>query len=167
VGRRDLVEKLRRNPLKRALRLDKGRIAALEAVLRLYLDPERARSAVPTLRLLARPLENIRQTANRVLPTVQAWCGSAATAEVADCASQVGSGSLPVDRLPSSAVRIRWAEKRGVGTGLARIARALRSLPVPVVGRVHEDALWLDVRCLDDPADEALFVEQLQKNRFE
>jgi len=163
AGRRELVEKLRRNPLKRALRLDKARIAALEAVLRLYLDPERVRTAVPTLRLLTRSSENIRETANRLLPAVQAWCGSAATAEVADCASQVGSGSLPVDRLPSAALRIRWAAARGVGTGLAKISKALRELPVPVVGRVQEDALWLDLRCLDDAADEALFVDQLQK----
>jgi L-seryl-tRNA(Ser) seleniumtransferase len=167
VGRRKLVDRLRRNPLKRALRLDKARIAALEALLRLYLDPERVRTAVPTLRLLARNEPEIAETARRLQPAVQEWCGSAANADVAACSSQVGSGSLPVDRLPSAAVRIRWAEKRGVGTGLARISRALRGLPVPIVGRVHEDALWLDMRCLEDPAEEALLVKQLRKNRLE
>ncbi|MGQ0654355.1 MAG: L-seryl-tRNA(Sec) selenium transferase [Betaproteobacteria bacterium] len=164
VGRRDLVDRLRRNPLKRALRLDKARIAALEAVLRLYADPDRARKSIPTLRLLTRPLGEIEETARRLLPVVQAWCGAAATADIAACASQVGSGSLPVDRLPSAALRIRPAQARGVGTALARISQALRALPVPVVGRVHEDALWLDLRCLDDPADEALFLDQLRKS---
>ena len=164
VGRRELVEKLRRHPLKRALRLDKGRIAALEVVLRLSLDPDRARAAIPTLRLLARSQKEIGETARRLQPAMQAWCGSAATVEVADCASQVGSGSLPVDRLPSVALRIRWTQARGAGAGLEQLARALRALPVPVVGRIHEDALWLDVRCVDDPADEALLSEQLRKH---
>jgi L-seryl-tRNA(Ser) seleniumtransferase len=160
VGRRDLVEKLRRNPLKRALRLDKARIAALEAMLRLYLDPERARTAVPTLRFLSRNQNQIRETAQRLEAAVQAWCGSAASVDIAQCASQVGSGSLPVDRLPSAALRIRWAAGKGVGTGLAKMSRA----PIPVIGRLHEDALWLDMRCLDERADEALLAQQLERH---
>lgn len=164
VGRRHLVDRLRRNPLKRALRLDKARIAALETVLRLYLDPERARSSIPTLRLLTRPVADIEAAAQRLLPIVQAWCGPLAVADVAGCASQVGSGSLPVDRLPSAAVRIWWVEARGVGTGLARISRALRALPVPVIGRIQEDAFWLDFRCLEGAEDEALVADQLRKS---
>jgi L-seryl-tRNA(Ser) seleniumtransferase len=164
VGRRELVEKLRRHPLKRALRLDKGRIAALEVVLRLSLDPERARATIPTLRLLGRSQKEIGETARRLQPAMQAWCGESATVEVADCASQVGSGSLPVDRLPSAALRIRSTQARGAGTALDQLARALRALPVPVIGRIHEDALWLDLRCVEDPADEALLSEQLRKS---
>jgi L-seryl-tRNA(Ser) seleniumtransferase len=95
---------------------------------------------------------------------MQAWCGESATVELADCASQVGSGSLPVDRLPSAALRIRWAQARGAGAGLDQVSRALRALPVPVLGRIQEDALWLDLRCLDDPADEALLSEQLRNS---
>ena len=162
VGRRDLVEKLRRHPLKRALRLDKARIAALEAVLRLYLDPERVRASVPTLRLLSRTETEIEQTARRMEAALRAWCGPLATVDVAACASQVGSGSLPVDRLASVAVRIRWKETRGSGTGLAGLSKALRALPIPVIGRVQDDALWLDMRCLE-PADEALFAGQLER----
>jgi L-seryl-tRNA(Ser) seleniumtransferase len=164
VGRRELVEKLRRHPLKRALRLDKGRIAALEVVLRLSLDPERARATIPTLRLLTRNQKEIGETARRLQPAMQAWCGESATVEVADCASQVGSGSLPVDRLPSAALRIRSTRARGAGAGADQLARALRALPVPVLGRIQEDALWLDLRCLEDPADEALLSEQLRKS---
>jgi L-seryl-tRNA(Ser) seleniumtransferase len=135
-------------------------------VLRLYLNPDRTRASIPTLRLLTRPVDEIRDTAARLKTKVQAWCGTAATVEVAECASQVGSGSLPVDRLPSAALRIRWAAGKGIGTGLAKMSRALRALPVPVVGRVHEDALWLDMRCLDDPADEALLADQLERHRL-
>jgi L-seryl-tRNA(Ser) seleniumtransferase len=133
-------------------------------VLRLSLDPDRARSTIPTLRLLTRSQKEIGETARRLQPAMQAWCGGAATVEVADCASQVGSGSLPVDRLPSAALRIRCTQARGARSGLDRLARALRALPVPVVGRIHEDALWLDLRCVDDPVDEALLSEQLRKS---
>lgn len=159
VGRRDHIDRLKRNPLKRALRLDKARIAALEAVLRLYLDPDRLRDALPTLRLLTRTPEHISGLAARLQPVVQAYCGNLARVDVAPCASQVGSGSLPVDRLPSAALRIKWARAKGSGTGLAHIARVLRSLPIPVIGRLHDDALWLDMRCLED---EGGFAEQLR-----
>jgi len=145
VGKRDLIERLRRNPLKRALRLDKGRIAALEAVLRLYLDPERLPERLPALRQLTRTAAGISAAAERMRPALQAWCGERAEVSIAACASQVGSGSLPVDRLPSAALRISSSQVRP-----AAVAKALRSLPVPVIARIHEDAVWLDLRCLED-----------------
>ncbi|HZN86844.1 MAG TPA: L-seryl-tRNA(Sec) selenium transferase [Burkholderiales bacterium] len=154
VGRRELVEKLRKHPLKRALRLDKGRVAALEAVLRLYLDPARLRERLPTLRLLTRPEAEIAALAERMRAPMQGWCGERAAVSVQACASQVGSGSLPVDRLPSAALRLSPS-----GVKLARLARALRALPIPVIGRTHDDALWLDLRCLED---EAAFLAQLE-----
>jgi len=158
VGRKDLVEKLRKSPMKRALRLDKGRLAALEAVLRLYLDPERLRERLPTLRLLTRPQAEIAAAAERLRPALQAWCGDTAAVSVAPCASQVGSGSLPVDRLPSSALRIASEQRKP-----AAIAAALRALPIPVIGRIHEDAVWLDLRTLED---EAAFAAQLEGARL-
>ncbi len=158
VGRHELVERLRKNPMKRALRLDKGRIAALEAVLRLYLDPERLRERLPTLRLLTRPQAEIAALAERLRPVVQAYVGEMAEASVAECASQVGSGSLPVDRLPSAALRIASPDAKP-----AAIAKALRALPIPVIGRIHDDAVWLDLRCLED---EAAFARQLEGRRL-
>jgi L-seryl-tRNA(Ser) seleniumtransferase len=135
--------------LKRALRLDKGRIAALEAVLRLYLDPERLVERLPTLRLLCRPKQALLELAARLQPLVQSYCGTLAQVSVAPCASQVGSGSLPVERLESAALRlVPTAENPGAAA--AGIARALRALPVPVIGRVHDGAVWLDLRCLED-----------------
>jgi L-seryl-tRNA(Ser) seleniumtransferase len=147
VGRLELVDRLRRNPLKRTLRLDKARIAALEAVLRLYLDPERLRERLPTLRLLTRPVAEIAALAERLRPVLQEYCGALADASVAPCASQVGSGSLPVDRLPSAALRIVSSRLKA-----AQIAQHLRLLPIPVIARVHEGAVWLDLRCLEDEA---------------
>ncbi|MEX2241802.1 MAG: L-seryl-tRNA(Sec) selenium transferase [Burkholderiales bacterium] len=158
VGKGDLVAKLRRNPMKRVLRLDKGRIAALEAVLRLYLDPERLRERLPTLRLLTRPVREIRTLAERLYPVVQNYVGDKAQVKVEDCASQVGSGSLPVDRLPSAALRISSSDVKP-----AAIAKALRALPIPVIGRIHDDAVWLDLRCLED---EAAFAGQLEGRKL-
>jgi L-seryl-tRNA(Ser) seleniumtransferase len=158
VGKREQVAKLRKNPMKRALRLDKGRIAALESVLRLYLDPERLRERLPTLRLLTRPAGEIAALAERLRPAVQDYAGGEVQVDVADCASQVGSGSLPVDRLASTALRISSS-----GVRPAAIAKALRALPIPVIGRIHDDAVWLDVRCLED---EAGFVAQLEGRRL-
>ena len=158
VGKRELVGKLRKNPMKRALRLDKGRIAALEAVLRLYLDPGRLRERIPTLRLLTRPAAQIAALAERMYPALQGWCGGKAQVSAEPCASQVGSGSLPVDRLPSTALRVASKSVKP-----ARIAQALRTLPIPVIGRIHDDAVWLDLRCLED---EAAFLSQLEGRRL-
>ena len=160
VGRRDLIEKIRRNPLKRALRLDKMTIAALSAVLRLYEDPDRLVARVPTLRLLARKAGDIAACAARVLPVLAAALDGIATAEVIDCDSQIGSGAMPTRRIPSAALALRPVSVRGSGAALGRIAVALRSLPVPVIGRIAEGRMVLDLRCLEAHA-EAAFVAQL------
>jgi len=158
VGRKALIDRIRKCPLKRALRLDKMTIAALEATLRLYLDPDRLRQRLPALRLLSRPRDEIRACALRLQPAFAAALGARATVEVVDCSSQIGSGSLPVDRLPSAALSIRMAG-RGGGS-LDRLASRLRALPRPVVGRIHDNALLLDLRCLEADA-EAVLVAQL------
>lgn len=160
VGRADLVARLRANPMKRALRVDKMTLAALEAVLRLYADPERLRERLPALRLLARPLGEIEALAQRLLPAVAAALGGRAEARVVACRSQIGSGSLPVDLLPSAGIAIGIPGKKR-GALAARIAAAFRALPVPVLGRVKEGAFVMDLRCLE-PEHEPEFVEQLQ-----
>lgn len=158
AGRREYIERLRTNPLKRALRMDKGRIAALEAVLRLYLDPEHLAQRLPALRLLCRSKDQILEQARRMQRVVQEFCGGAAEVTVAPCVSQVGSGSLPAERLESAALRIA-PPVDDAGAAAARIARALRGLPLPVIGRVHDRAVWLDLRCLED---EESFAAQLR-----
>jgi L-seryl-tRNA(Ser) seleniumtransferase len=152
VGRADFVGQLNRNPLKRALRLDKARLAALEEVLLLYLSPERLAGELPTLRLLVRSPEDIRRTAERLAPALRVrWPGRPVAVEA--CRSQIGSGALPVDLLPSFAVTIG-------GGGLERLSSGLRGFARPVIGRIAEGRLWLDCRCLE-PADEAAFIAQL------
>ena len=159
VGRADLIIRIKRNPMKRAMRVDKMTIAALAAVLRLYADPERLAERLPALRLLARPVDDIEAAASRLQPVLIGPLADIAAVEIVPCQSQIGSGALPVDRLPSVALSIRPAVgRRGAGAALRRLTQAFRALPVPVIGRVQDGALILDLRCLED---EAAFVDQI------
>ena len=157
VGRRDLVRACARNHLKRALRLDKLRLAALEATLRLYRDPDTLARRLPTLRFFARTREDIAAQARRLLPAWATALPAGWTGSVAECASQIGSGALPLDTLPSAALAAAPPGKAR-GRALDALSARLRALPVPVIGRVKDDALLLDLRCLED---EAGFLAQL------
>ena len=150
VGRKELLTKINRNPMKRALRVDKMRLAILEATLKLYRDPDGLAERLPTLRLLARPQAEIAALAERLLPAVASALGDAFAVTQIDCASQIGSGALPVETVPSAALAIRPKAARGGGTALAALAAALRKLPVPVIGRTEDGALVLDLRCLEN-----------------
>ena len=159
VGHRDLIARLKKNPLKRALRVGKITLAAIEALLRLYMVPERLPERLTTLRLFIRPQADIRRQAERLLPGMQAALAPAWTVTVEPMFSQIGSGALPVDSLPSCGVVIRCADGKRAGRRLKALAARLRELPRPVIGRVADDALWLDLRCLDE-ADEGAFAQQ-------
>ena len=191
VGRAALIAKLKKHPLKRALRCDKLTLAALDAVLRLYGDPNRLVQRLPTLRLLARPATEIEALARRLQPGVAAWwtagwtaglataladgpAPAAATAagagaapaavEVVPVFSQIGSGALPVDRLPSHALRFTLpGAKRHAGRALEALASRLRALPVPVIGRISDGTLLLDLRCLEDEAGFAALFAMPQR----
>jgi L-seryl-tRNA(Ser) seleniumtransferase len=159
VGRADLIRTIKRNPLKRALRVDKMTVAALSAVLRLYSNPERLANRLPVLRLLARPVEEIRAMADRLRDLVAPGLEGIATVETTSCASQIGSGALPTREIPSAGLAIRPpASVRHPGTALEHIARAFRQLPIPVIGRIQNGAFIFDLRTLED---EAAFVDQL------
>jgi len=152
AGRRDLVERIKRNPMRRALRLDKVTIAALDAVLTLYQTPERLAETVPSLRNLARPVPEIEETAKAVATALASAAPSSVRVETAPCFSQIGSGALPTEALPSMAVRLTVeGGKKASGSRLRALSAAFRALPVPVIGRIGEGAFWLDMRCLDDP----------------
>jgi L-seryl-tRNA(Ser) seleniumtransferase len=150
VGRRELVERLNRNALKRAVRLDKLRIAGLAAVLRLYANPDRLAKTLPLLRHLCRSKSDIEARARRLLPLAARALSGRAAVTVEPCESQVGSGSLPGDRLPSFALAIRpLVARRLASARVERLSRMLRTLPIPLIGRVHGGALYFDLRCLD------------------
>lgn len=155
VGRRDLISAIKQNPLKRALRVGKITLAALEAVLRLYRDPDRLAERLTALQQLTRTEHDIRAAAERLLPVLQTALASLpVTVELVALRSQIGSGSLPVDRLPSAGLAVRpQGRKSGV---LHRIEAAVRELPRPIIGRIDNDALLLDLRCLPVSEEQAL-----------
>jgi L-seryl-tRNA(Ser) seleniumtransferase len=159
VGRADLIAKIKRNPLKRALRIDKMSMAALEAVLRLYLDPDALSARLPTLRLLTRTPEAIAKTASLVLPVLAARLAGWAQVRVVECASEIGSGAQPGEVLKSAGLAILPLQERGRGRALQALQASLRDLPVPVIARIEKDELVMDCRCIED---EALLIEQIE-----
>jgi L-seryl-tRNA(Ser) seleniumtransferase len=158
VGCKETIARIRKFPMKRALRISKLPLAALEATLRLYLQPEKLAQDLPTLRLLTRPSAAIRVLADQLLPAVQRAIAPRYAASVVPLQGQIGSGSLPIDRLPSHGLALEPLERKGSGRALDALSDALRALPLPVIGRIAEDRLLLDLRCLEDPAP---FVSQL------
>ncbi|AOB33827.1 selenocysteine synthase [Bordetella sp. H567] len=161
VGRADLIRRIKKNPLKRALRVGKLTLAALEPVLALYRAPELLAERLTTLRLLTRPAAQMREQAERMLPALQQALGAGYKAVAAPMFSQIGSGALPVDQLPSYGYAIRHAGPGRPGRALEKLEAALRALPRPVIGRIGDKALWLDLRCLE-ARDESAFLAQLQ-----
>jgi L-seryl-tRNA(Ser) seleniumtransferase len=137
VGRAELVERLRRHPLQRALRADKLTLAALEGTLGLYLDPARALREVPVLRMLNEPLEPVLARAERL--------AAAVAGGVEQTVARVGGGALPLAELPSYACAVE-----------EELAPALRGGEPPVVGVLRDGRLLLDCRTLtDSDAEEA------------
>jgi L-seryl-tRNA(Ser) seleniumtransferase len=137
VGRADLVSRLRRHPLQRALRPDKLTLAALEGTLLLYLDPERALREVPSLRMLHEPVEEVQARAERLAGLVGG--------DVVETAARAGGGALPLLDLPSAAVAVE-----------AELAASLRFADPPVVALVRDDRTLLDCRTIADDEVEAV-----------
>jgi L-seryl-tRNA(Ser) seleniumtransferase len=160
VGTKVAIARIKKHPLKRALRCSKLTLAALEATLRIYASAHRLPDRLPVLALLTRSEADIRAACERVRPLFARFAGERFAVRIEGCASQIGSGSLPVERLPSAAVVLAPASAKGAGRALEALAQRLRALPVPVVGRIGDNALWLDCRTLL-PADEVTLAAQL------
>jgi L-seryl-tRNA(Ser) seleniumtransferase len=158
AGRKDLVQLCARHPIKRAVRLDKVRLAALEATLKLYADPDTLAQRLPALAAMARPLAELRALAARLLPALRSALAPAFEVDLADCASQIGSGALPLETIPSVALAITPVGPGASGGSLDDLASRLRSLPIPVIGRIAKGRLMLDLRGLDG---EDAFLAQL------
>jgi L-seryl-tRNA(Ser) seleniumtransferase len=186
LGRREIVERLRKHPVARALRLDKMTLAALEATLRVYQDPERARRDIPVLRSLTRGLAETEALAAALLAAIERRSAGGFVLEVEQSSARAGGGSMPLTEVPSYAVRVRFPEPPVEGGGPGGTARpagaaggpggsggepaisggelptvtalesALRRAPVPVIARVSQDSLHLDVLALDERDLEAV-----------
>ncbi len=156
AGDAKLIQQIKQNPLKRALRLDKMTLAGMYEVLKLYRNPDKLAEKLPTLRDLTRPIEEIQRQAERIAPLLRSALGEHYTVEVVDTGSQIGSGSLPLKTLKSAALSMGSVNQ---GDDLSQtLASAFRQLPVPVIGRAHKGRFLLDLRCL---ANESEFVSQL------
>jgi len=191
LGRGEVIQKLRRHPVARALRLDKMTLAALEGTLLLYQDPERARSLIPTLRFVSRTPEETAAVATALEAAIEERCPDGFILEVEESRGRAGGGSMPLEELSSHAVRVRFPEERlesgafggsarpagvaggpggwsapeaaGVSNrvvGVAALEAELRRAPIPVVTRVAQDNLHLDVLALD-PADVQAVAESM------
>lgn len=157
IGKKHWIDKIQKHPLKRALRVGKLTLAALEATLRLYLQPDKLQQQLPTLYLLTKSQSDIQIVADKLLPQLQMLYAEHFIVQSEPCLSQIGSGSLPIDRLPSYA--LTFSAKDGRGSRLEALAQRWRQAKIPVIGRIQEGKLWLDLRCL---TDETLLLEQLR-----
>ncbi|MBI4516996.1 MAG: L-seryl-tRNA(Sec) selenium transferase [Deltaproteobacteria bacterium] len=148
VGRRVLIERMRKNPLKRALRCDKLTLAALAATLRLYRYDADLAGSLPTLRWLSRPLAEIAAVAGEACALLQAALGAEYRIEVLDAQSQIGSGSVPTRTLATKAVAITHP-----AIGAQQLAERFRRANPPIIGRVHDGRFLLDARCIAAAAE--------------
>lgn len=150
LGRRDHIERMKKNPLTRAVRIDKLTLAALEATLREYLDPEAALKSIPTLRMLTRPLEEIRTVADKVAADLREALDAGASVWVEEGVSQVGGGALPTAAPATALVCLKFVGAHGrAPLGESDLLRWLRQADPPVVARAERGALVMDLRTVD------------------
>jgi L-seryl-tRNA(Ser) seleniumtransferase len=157
VGRSKFITKIRKNPLKRTLRLDKIRLAALEATLSLYRDPAILEQCLPTYQYFTRDAGAMAELALRIKAGLELKLGNLWNTAVVSCSSQIGSGALPSEQLESAGIAIKPVWRRG--QSLEELALAFRRLPIPCIGRLHQGSLVFDLRALDD---ELAFLQQIQ-----
>jgi L-seryl-tRNA(Ser) seleniumtransferase len=144
VGSRAAIAAVARNPLKRALRCDKLTLAALEATLCLYRTSPDLAAALPTLRLLTRPLNELEDLGARAVALLGAALGDEYRVELVAAESQVGSGAQPTHTLATRAVVVSHPR-----IDAQEIAARFRAAQPAVIGRVHQDRFWLDLRCVE------------------
>ncbi len=148
AGKKELIDLIRRNPLKRALRADKMTLAGLEATLRLYLDPARLASRLPTLRYMTRGLGEVEAVALRAAELLRAFLGEGFTLSVESGESVVGAGAMPGRHIPTKVVAVSH-----LMYGPDWIAARFLSSKTPVIGRINKDRFILDMRTIDDVND--------------
>ena len=170
AGKKEYIDKMKRHPLARVLRIDKFTSAALESVLLEYLDPQKAVENIPALRMLTRPAESVRSSAEKLAERLRsavdsgepraAGGGLPAVITAEDCISRAGGGSLPTEDIPSSAAAIAPVEITA-----SELERRLRGLPIPVIGRIAGEKVLLDMRTIDEE-DIPYLAEQFTGGRI-
>jgi len=157
LGKRAIIERVKKNPLNRAMRIDKFTLAGLESVLRLYLDEDKAVAEIPTLAMIAAPSDQVRRRARRLAGRIRKTMAGVCDIRISETVSRVGGGAMPEQNLPSWSVVLR-----PMHISVSRLEALLRQLDVPVIGRIEEDRLVLDMRTVAD-AEVALLADSLGK----
>jgi L-seryl-tRNA(Ser) seleniumtransferase len=145
VGKKEFIDRIKRNPLNRALRIDKFTLASLEAVLRNYYDLDQALTRIPTLRMLTQPVDLIKNRARRLMRRMHSTVHPICSMNLLATMSRVGGGAMPEHGLPSWAVAFKPAH-----LPVSAMEKGLRKLPVPVIGKIEHESLLLDMRTIDD-----------------
>ncbi len=151
VGKRHLLERMKKNPLTRALRIDKFTVAALEATLRAYLDGERALEEIPVLKMLIAGRADLERRARELARLLNEHAAGRAQITVVQVTSRVGGGALPTAELPSFAAAVKSEE-----ISAEELSWRLRAKDPAVIGRIQEDLLLLDVRTLQEGEEKLL-----------
>lgn len=142
IGKKKYIDKMKKNQLTRALRIDKFTAATLEVVLQEYLSEERAIKKLPVLQMITKPLEEVEKEAKTLLEVLEAL-ELPVELGMEDCESQIGGGSLPLERIPSKAVTIKPTK-----ISTAELEERMRFLPIPIIPRTLNDQILLDVRTI-------------------
>lgn len=156
VGKKKYIDMMKKNQLTRALRIDKFTAAALELVLQEYLSEEQAVQHIPVLRMITEPLDEVARRARSLARTIRST-DIPAKVDVVSCESQIGGGSLPMERIPSMAVAIRPKHE-----SVAALEDQMRHLTVPMIPRTVNDTIMLDVRTVETE-DFKLIAAELQE----
>lgn len=156
VGKKKYIDMMKKNQLTRALRIDKFTAAALELVLQEYLSEEQAVQHIPVLRMITEPLDEVARRARSLARTIRST-DLPAKVDVVSCESQIGGGSLPMERIPSMAVAIRPKHE-----SVAALEDQMRHLTVPMIPRTVNDTIMLDVRTVETE-DFKLIAAELQE----
>ncbi len=151
LGRKDLLGRMKKNPLTRALRIDKFTLAALEATLIQYLRPREACEVLPVLRALTEPVEAVALRAKKLARRLRKICPPSLTFAVKKGTSLAGGGSLPTREIPTSLVAVR-----STIFGVNELEKRLRRLKVPIVARISDDELLMDLRTISEEEFPAL-----------
>lgn len=157
VGKKDIIDRIKQNPLTRALRIDKLTLAALESTLRLYLDKDKAIAAIPTLRMLTLSYDDIAKKAARLGNILENIDDARLSIKLIDLSSRAGGGALPLLELPSRCVGVKVE-----GMSVNAVERYMRNNTPPIIGRIEDDLFIIDLRTIQE--DELQFIESAFSN---
>jgi L-seryl-tRNA(Ser) seleniumtransferase len=153
LGRREIIDRIKTNPINRAMRIDKFTLAGLESILRFYRDPGTVFDNIPTLAMIAAPVEIVDRRAKRLARRLRKSIGEYCSIRVIDIMSRVGGGAMPEQNIASRGIALQPA-----GMSVSFLEKKLRSLDLPIITRIGEDQLLLDMRTIAD--DELALIDR-------